>query len=239
VHLVQVEIDDRCDLGFAVLRPEAREAGDGGHETVSGMVRASEDRILAALNADFFTPQGTALGVEIVEGAVVSAAARPTFAWRPGEAPWMGSAVVEASGVTLGWSVDRKAGDGQTVAVGGDPDLIDAGARVGDLTVAARPSFAAARHPRSAVGYDVDRGVLWLAAVDGRQPPHSVGMSLPELAELFEALGVDEALNLDGGGSTSLVVGDAPVNRPSDATGERPVVNALALVQDASRCRGG
>jgi len=66
-----------------------------------------------------------------------------------------------------------------------------------------------------------------------------VGMSLPELASLFEALGVEEALNLDGGGSTALVVGARPVNRPSDATGERPVVNALALVRDAAGCRQG
>jgi exopolysaccharide biosynthesis protein len=239
VHLVQAEIEGRCDLGFTVLRPEARRAGRGGRETVSGMVRGSTDRVLAALNADFFTPEGTALGVEIVDGQVVSATGRPTFAWRPGEEPWMGTALVGPSDIGVGWSVDLRSGDGRTVAVGGDPDLIDGGARVGDLTVSARPSFAAARHPRSAVGYDVDGGVVWLVAVDGRQPPHSVGMSLPELAELFEVLGVEEALNLDGGGSTALVVGDGPVNRPSDAAGERPVVNALALVQDAGECRGG
>jgi exopolysaccharide biosynthesis protein len=62
-------------------------------------------------------------------------------------------------------------------------------------------------------------------------------MTLPELASLFEALGAEEALNLDGGGSTSMVLGDGPVNRPSDAAGERAVVNALALVQDVRGCR--
>ncbi len=237
VHLVQIDLDAHCELGFAVLRPEGREAGKAGRETVSRMVLRSPSRVLAAVNADFFTPEGRALGVEIVEGRVVSAADRPTFAWRSGRPPWMGTASVGPVGITVGWRVDRASGDGATVAVGGDPDLIDEGARVGDLTVGARPSFAAARHPRSAVGYDLDAGVVWLAAVDGRQPPHSVGMSLPELASLFEALGVEEALNLDGGGSTALVVGSGPVNRPSDTMGERPVANALALVQDAGGCR--
>ncbi len=237
VHLVQARLRDRCELGFALLRPEARERGGSGRETVTAMARRAGDRVLAALNADFFTPQGAALGVEIDRGRVVSSAERPTFAWRAGEPPRVESAEVGPSGIDVGWIVERGRGDGRTVAVGGDPDLLDAGARVGDLTVSARPSFAAARHPRSAVGYDADAGVLWLAAVDGRQPPHSVGMSLPELAGLFEALGAEEALNLDGGGSTALVVGGRAVNRPSDPTGERAVVNALALVRDAAGCR--
>jgi exopolysaccharide biosynthesis protein len=236
VHLVQARIAGRCDLGFSVLRPAERVAGGGGRETVSGMVRASGERVIAAVNADFFTEQGTAVGVEVVDGTVLSIANRPTFAWRPGTVPWMGVAGVQDGALMLGWPV-ADGGDGETEAVGGFPDLIDDTHRVGDLEVTARPAFAAARHPRSAIGYDGDTGTLWLVVVDGRRPPHSVGMTLPELASLFEALGADEALNLDGGGSTSLVVGEAPVNRPSDATGERPVVNALALVHDARGCQ--
>ena len=200
------------------------------------MVARSADRVLAAVNADFFTPEGATVGPEIVDGTVRHVASRPIFAWRRGSAPWMGTARADADAVVMGWSVDRDDGDGRTEAVGGFPDLIDAGVRVGDLEVEARPSFAAVRHPRTAVGYDSARRRLWLVVVDGRQSPHSVGMTLPELASLFEALGADEALNLDGGGSTALVIGDAPVNRPSDATGERAVANALALVHDARGC---
>ncbi len=194
--------------------------------------------VLAAVNADFFTPEGAALGVEVVQGRVLSAAARPTFAWRAGGAPWMGIARPNGDGVRLGWSVGVE-GDGRTEAVGGFPDLLDGARRVGDLEVAARPAFAAARHPRTAVGWDDDGQVLWIVVVDGRRPPYSVGMSLPELADLFEALGTEEALNLDGGGSSALVVAGAPVNRPSDRTGERAVANALALVRDASACAAG
>jgi len=143
---------------------------------------------------------------------------------------------VEGDSLRMGWSVHRRDGDGVTQAVGGDPDLIDGGARVGDLTVEARPGFAASRHPRTAVGYDSVSGRLWLVVVDGRQSPHSAGMTLPELAALFEALGVSEALNLDGGGSTVMVVGGQVHSRPSDTSGERPVANALALARDFSRC---
>ena len=111
--------------------------------------------------------------------------------------------------------------------------------RVGDLEVGDRPNFAAARHPRTAVGFDAGGGFLWLVVVDGRQLPRSAGMSLPELAELFLALGVEEALNLDGGGSSVMTVGGRMVSSPSDATGERPVGNSLWLVHDGAACRNG
>lgn len=235
VHIVQVDAA-RCDLGFEVLQAEPREAGDGGHERVTDMVGRSSEHVLAAVNADFFTPEGTTVGVEVVDGRVTAAAQRPTFAWRPGGDPWLGIASVSGANLDVGWSVSLDAGDGATTAVGGFPDLIDGGLRVGDLEVGQRPTFAAVRHPRTGVGFDSMRRWLWIVVVDGRQAPHSAGMSLPEFAAFFEALGVDEAINLDGGGSTVMVVGGAPVSRPSDPTGERAVANALALVQSRDGC---
>jgi Phosphodiester glycosidase len=236
VHLLQADLDATCDLELGVLQAEVREDGGTGRETVSGMVGRSVDRVLGAINADFFTPEGRTVGAEVVDGRVRFAAPRPTFAWRPGSPPWMGIAAIEPAGLRLGWVVDATRGDGVTEAVGGFPDLIDAGQRVGDMEVGDRPAFAVVRHPRSGVGYDSRTGQLWIVVVDGRQMPYSAGMSLPEFASLFEALGADEALNLDGGGSSSLVVGKGPVNRPSDATGERAVVNALALLQNPRGC---
>ena len=238
VHIVQASIAGRCDLGFEVLRAEDREDGAGGRETVSGMVSRSEAAVLAAINADFFTPEGTTVGAEVTDGVVRAVADRPTFAWRPGSEPWMGMARGTANELQIGWSVARDGGDAETEAVGGFPDLIDGGQRVGDLEVRARPSFAAARHPRSAIGYDSSQGQIWIVLVDGRQSPHSVGMTLPEIARLFESVGTDEAINLDGGGSSALILAGKPVNRPSDPTGERAVVNALALMKSPDRCTG-
>jgi exopolysaccharide biosynthesis protein len=61
-------------------------------------------------------------------------------------------------------------------------------------------------------------------------------MTLPELTGLMEALGIEEALNLDGGGSSVMLVRGRAVSRPSDEEGERPVANALLLVEDPVFC---
>jgi len=124
-----------------------------------------------------------------------------------------------------------------THVVGAFPQLLSGGRRVGDLEVGANPSFAAARHPRTAVGFDPSLQRLWILVVDGRQPGYSDGMSLPELSGFLEALGATEAVNLDGGGSAVMVLRGRAVSRPSDAEGERPVVNALAVVRDPALCR--
>jgi hypothetical protein len=89
--------------------------------------------------------------------------------------------------------------------------------------------FVEARHPRTLVGRDRD-GDVWLVVVDGRQPGHSVGMSLHELTALSRQIGLVDALNLDGGGSSTMVVRGVVVNRPSDPTGPRPVSDAIVVL---------
>jgi Phosphodiester glycosidase len=83
-------------------------------------------------------------------------------------------------------------------------------------------------HPRTAIA-KLASGRLLLITVDGRQPGESVGMSLPTLAQLLLQLGASEAINLDGGGSTTMVLRNQVVNRPSDQTGERPVSDAILV----------
>ncbi len=237
VHLVEANLR-RCDIGLDVLRPEERGSGRPGLETVTSMVARSSasERVLAAVNADFFTPEGDALGTEIVRGKVMSARERPTLAWRRGSAPWMGRGEITGDSLRLGWTLALDEDDGVTEAVGGFPQLVEGGEPVRDLGTAERTSFGATRHPRTAVGYDPRSGRLWLAVVDGRQSSYSVGMSLPELAELMRALGATEALNLDGGSSSAMVVEGRLASHPSDPEGERPVVNALAVVRTPSAC---
>ncbi|HEX5070284.1 MAG TPA: phosphodiester glycosidase family protein [Vicinamibacterales bacterium] len=92
-----------------------------------------------------------------------------------------------------------------------------------------KPStFLDIRHPRSLLGVD-GRGFLWLAAIDGRQADHSIGMTFTELVGLCTRLDLRDAINLDGGGSTTLVVKGAIVNKPSDAAGPRPVSDAILV----------
>lgn len=86
-------------------------------------------------------------------------------------------------------------------------------------------------HPRTAAGYTAT-GELLLLVVDGRQDA-SRGVTLEELATLMRELGAVEALNLDGGGSTTLVVGGVLLNRPTGGTFQREVMSALV-----TRCTG-
>ena len=135
--------------------------------------------------------------------------------------------------VTARFSPDRGALE---TLVGGWPRVVANGTNVAaaaDSVEGTFPHFAAARHPRSAVGFTRDSATLFLVAVDGRQTG-SVGMTLVELANALIGLGVRDALNLDGGGSTALVVGDTLVNKPSDQTGERPVGDVLVITREQS-----
>lgn len=89
--------------------------------------------------------------------------------------------------------------------------------------------FVESRHPRTLIGRDRD-GDTWLVVVDGRQPGHSAGMTLDELTAFARRLGLVDALNLDGGGSTTMVVKGKIVNRPSDPLGSRPVSDAIVVL---------
>lgn len=95
-----------------------------------------------------------------------------------------------------------------------------------------KPAHALLRHPRTAVGISKDSTYFYIVTVDGRQN-HSAGITLHELAGVMIKLGVYDALNLDGGGSTCMVINDSIVNKPSDGF-ERAVGNALLVVEKKS-----
>jgi hypothetical protein len=113
--------------------------------------------------------------------------------------------------------------------IGGAGLLVRDGRDVQDWSVEAfNKGFAEGRHPRTMIG-DAADGTIWLVTVDGRQPQLSVGMTLGELRTLARKLGLVNALNLDGGGSTTMWVKGAVVNSPSDAAGPRKVSDALLV----------
>jgi len=123
-------------------------------------------------------------------------------------------------------------------ALGGRPLLLRDSTVVAAVDNEGGAGFATARHPRTAVGIARDGRRLLLVVVDGRQKGYSDGMTLRELANLMRSLGARDAINLDGGGSSTLVYADPDssgmlriANRPSDLTGERPVGNALAIIK--------
>lgn len=87
--------------------------------------------------------------------------------------------------------------------------------------------FSAERHARTIAGID-RRGRLLLATVGS--PGVSEGYTLDEEAELMRSLGAVDAMNLDGGGSTTFVAVGATINQPSDPTGPRPIGDSIQVV---------
>jgi hypothetical protein len=109
-------------------------------------------------------------------------------------------------------------------AIGGGPMLVQEGRR--QVTNDAERMFAGKAindlHPRTAIGYTRD-GRLIILAVQGRFTGEAEGASLNDLADILVELGAWEALNLDGGGSSCLLVQGKETIRPSDKNGQRPV----------------
>ncbi|MEV4432782.1 phosphodiester glycosidase family protein [Streptomyces sp. NPDC049585] len=131
----------------------------------------------------------------------------------------------------------RALGDGPADIVSGGPQLL----RDGRVEIPSEAEgfdhpddpgffdyFSTHRHPRTIAGVTED-GSLLLITVDGRRPGYSEGLSFRESALVARSLGAVDAINLDGGGSTTMVVGEKVVNRPSDATGPRQMATALIV----------
>lgn len=119
--------------------------------------------------------------------------------------------------------------DSASTIVGAGPELL----RNGQLHVTAVqeqfPSdIAKGRAPRTALGIKAD-GKIILMVIDGRQS-HSIGTTLTETAQLLQKFGAVNGFNLDGGGSSEMVLQGQILNSPSDG-GERPVGSGLILTR--------
>ncbi len=169
-----------------------------------------------------------------------------------------GGSIVEAIGTEATW-LDRNAvtgrrlrvrtrvtGDGGRVVrfgprdsvVNGGPQLVEGGRvsiapEADGLIHPGDPSFfygwGIRRNPRTMIGSD-RQGRLLLVEADGRRADIGQGLSIPEGGALMKELGAVQAMNLDGGGSSTMVVGGKAINTPSDDTGERPVGDAVVVL---------
>ena len=250
IHVLDVRLD-QCYSPLAIKGAP----GAVGRTKTSDLIRdlAKSQDVVGGVNADFFlfTPPGVLTGLHVSAGRVITPPSRkPVFA-------------VDSAGMPQITVLSMPHGDSLKLddpalghlslipfhpreAVGGRPVLVRDSVIGGEVDTEGQPSFATGRHPRTAIGIANRGRRLLLVVVDGRQTPYSDGMTLRELATVMLALGARDALNLDGGGSTTLVYADPDsggalrvANRPSDAAGERPVGNALVIVKgcDATRRR--
>ena len=208
--LTLVEVEPNADVRFDVVAPGVR-------TKTSAM--GAQNGALAAINGGFFAIESTGLstGLLRIDGAMVVPA-------KPGQAS-LGIGEDQRLRVAT-----RPEGDWPEVqdALGAGPMLLRSGAIVGH---GARQRGI--RHPRSAVGVSKDGAVVWLTA-DGRTDK-AAGLAHEETAAILQALGCVDAVNLDGGGSTTMwVAGRGVVNYPCDNkkydhAGERAVANAVLL----------
>lgn len=198
-HLVLID-PTAPGLTFFVTPPNGP---DAPRETDRQTARAfvEDHDLTAAINAHFFAPwpaeDGYAdlLGLSASDGTVYS----------PFEDGWSEAFVVDEAGVPHLVTHDPAGGPTATQppvsirhAVGATERILDDGAVVATWDEL---------HPRTAVGLTPDRTVVF-AVVDGRQDGVSEGVTTPELAALMQDVGVVDAINLDGGGSSTLAVAD-------------------------------
>jgi hypothetical protein len=117
-------------------------------------------------------------------------------------------------------------------AVGGGPVLL----QHGEIAIANNEELKfggkaiSDKHPRTAMGYTPD-GKLILMVIEGRFPGKAEGATLTQEAQMLKALGCIEALNLDGGGSSSLLINGKPTITPTDKEGQRPVPAVFVVKQ--------
>ena len=171
---------------------------------------------LAAVNGGFFTPQGRPRGLRRIGGVEVTAPGtevRAAVGWRDGA-------------ITFGSNRDDWRGC---------PDVLEAGPMLvrGGAVVDHGDRQRTIRHPRTALGVR-DDGALVVLTADGRTAT-AVGLSLEELGHLMRALGCRDAINLDGGGSSTLwslaggIANHPCDNKVFDAAGERAVADVVLV----------
>jgi hypothetical protein len=204
-------------------------------------VIAEREHFEVAVNGDFFAARQTvdAEGAKsgFVTGKwakVLGPAVTDGFLWAPAAEP-RAALILDAAKKARIESLKDVPADARQVIAGSGVLLKD-----GQSVTETASSFSRTRHPRTAAGLTDDGKTLVLVVVDGRRPGKSVGMSLAELAALMLQLGCRDALNLDGGGSSEMVLRNPEsgllqvMNSPSDGR-ERAVGNVLGVTIRGAR----
>lgn len=230
INVLYVDLD-RCNTAEAV---KGADTAVGRYRTTDMLAAlARHEKVVGGVNGDFFNlKDGSPTNLLVVNGRMLSAPnGRPVLAFDSAGIPHISTFALRDGHLAPFFPKN---------AVGGRPRLVTDSALDAAVDTMGQPGFRA-RNPRTAAGIARAGRQLILVAVDGREYQNA-GMTLRELGELMLALGARDALNLDGGGSTTLVYADPDsagrlriANHPSDKEGERTVGDALAIVHACRR----
>ncbi|NBW81860.1 phosphodiester glycosidase family protein [bacterium] len=178
---------------------------------------------LAVINGDFFDGNKKPVGLAVGQGQV----------W-PGTADtkeWSFLACDDDNDCFIEpYNKVSQANPNWTSVVGGWQLLLDPNFEWEDANDRECGEFCTTLHPRTVIGLSEDRTTLWWVVVEGRQG-NLTGLTLASTTRLMKQLGATWALNLDGGGSSGLVLNGRLMNgRPFNEPFERRVANCLAVV---------
>ena len=194
----------------------------------------ADSKALAAINASFFDKKRIPTEFVKDEGKIVCTRPPVPGSRANGMFRIQDKKARRVDIVTVGDSLSTyNAAEGWREAIVSGPVLVEDGKPV-DYSSRPNHSFFHRRHPRTLLGYTAD-GWMYFIVVDGRFPGHADGMSIFELQVLSQALGLYEAMNFDGGGSSTLWTKESGVlnhpydNRTFDHAGERIVPNAIIV----------
>ena len=243
-----IDLAGKPQLGAVVAKLSAR--WPDGTETPLGLNCARQDETAVPYTPTFGASTHTQGGRELVLERNGNSPWLPLRVGQPcsarvrevrdaGDTPLTPDPMVLSLGPTLLLNVPAaQVGDGVKLLAATEPDLTGVDVALGGRTILLRqgaaPDWGPApqpRHPRTVIGWNDTH--LFLIVVDGRRKGFSAGMTYAELSQLAAELGCTDALNLDGGGSSTLWLGGRVMNLPSDGA-ERPVANALVVVEDGA-----
>lgn len=223
-HVTRIDLDDPS-LKIVVSAPSARGM------TVAE-VAGSLDAIVA-INGDYFDEEHNPVGHSVGLCGAWESAGSARRQWVVGFADGRAE-------ITHPEALDEPLPVWMEYAVSGWPLLVDRCRVITSAELPGSDSFTRAPHPRTAIGIAANGTDVYFVVADGRREGVP-GMTLEELGTFMrDELGVCSALNLDGGGSTEMVLHDVIVNQPSDGH-ERRVGNHVAVVQRSftPRCDDG
>lgn len=175
---------------------------------------------LASINVSFFNKEYQARGITISDGD----------SWEPVfEIPKSPLLACDAAQHCVIELKPEKARPEWRNVMAGTPWLLDHGRQRTAEDDASCKGHCAMTHPRTAVGLDASGRYLIIALAEGRRPP-VLGLSLAQLSAVMAQLGAVDAINLDGGGSSTLLLqGRSVMERPFNEPALRKVANALHL----------
>ena len=225
INVLYVDLT-KCNVAEAVKGADSANGRFKMTDVLAGLAR--REHVVGGVNGDFFDLKtGAPTNLLVANGRLFTPPNKqPVLAFDSSGVPHISTFTL--AGGRLAPFFPRN-------AVGGRPVLVRDSAIVGGVDTEGAVSFRE-RNPRTAAGIARNGTLLLLLAVDGREYQNA-GMTLRELAQTMLALGARDAINLDGGGSTTLVYADPDssgrlriANHPSDKEGERTVGDGLAIV---------